>query len=79
VAEIEEVEEDGQERVVLGRMEDTFAGFSWTGAEPEGVGDLHEAESYGAVWEGDELVTYELGSLTRQFENAGDNWLEDND
>lgn len=74
-----EVEESDQERVVLGKKEDTFAGFSWTGSEPEGMSDLHEAESYGAVWEGDELVTYDLGSLTRQFENAGDNWLEDND
>lgn len=72
-------EGETDERVLLGQKEDTFAGFSWTGAEPEGLSDPDEAVEMGAVWEGDELVTYDLGGLTRQFEHSDDGWLEDND
>lgn len=36
IEEVEEVDEGDQERVVLGRKEDTFAGFSWTGPSPKG-------------------------------------------
>ncbi len=73
------VEED-QERVVLGQREDTFAGFSWTGAEPEGLSDPEEAEEYGAVCEGDELVTYNLDALTGEFQSASEEqFLEDVD
>lgn len=60
------------DRVVLGVKEDTFAGFSWSGAEPEGLYDPEMAEELGAVWEGDELVTYDLGTLEAEFTNASE-------
>jgi len=74
-----EIEEEDESRVVLGQREDTFAGFRWTGAEPEGLSDPEEAEAMGAIWEDGELVTYDLPSLNRQYEHSGEGWLEDND
>ncbi|MDQ3569658.1 MAG: hypothetical protein M3396_03375 [Actinomycetota bacterium] len=68
------------ERVVLGRKDDsTWVGFQWTGQEPEELTDPDEAEAMGAVWEEDELVTYDLPALFRQAKQSGDYWLEDND
>ncbi len=70
---------DMSDRVVLGRRTDTFAGFEWTGAEPEGMNDPSVAETLGAQWEGEELVTYELDELRHTFEHYGDDWLPDSD
>ena len=67
-------------RVVLGRRDDTtMVGFQWTGAEPEGLYEPYEAESLGAVWEGDELVTYNLGHLVHRFGHDIDGYTEDVD
>ena len=68
------------ERVVLGRRDDTtMVGFQWTGAEPEGLFAPYEAESLGAVWEGDELVTYNLGHLAHCFGHDIDGYMEEVD
>jgi len=67
-------------RVVLGRRDDTtMVGFQWTGAEPEGLNEPYEAESLGAVWEGDDLVTYNLDHLVHGFGHAVDGYMEDVD
>ena len=74
--------EDGgdQERVVLGRKDDsTWVGFQWTDDAPQGLGEPEEAEELGAVWEGDELVTYELESLKGQVHHLDEEYLEDVD
>ncbi|MDQ3659867.1 MAG: hypothetical protein M3454_02160 [Actinomycetota bacterium] len=68
------------ERVVLGRRDDsTMVGFQWTGAEPEGLNEPSEAENLGALWEGDELVTYSLGHLAHRFGHDSDGYMEDVD
>ena len=68
------------ERIVLGRRDDTtMVGFQWTGAEPEGLNEPYEAEGLGAVWEGDELVTYNLGHLVHRFGHDIDGYMEDVD
>ena len=73
-------EEDTEERVVLGRKDDsTWVGFQWTDAVPENVEEPGVAEEYGAVWEGEELVTYDLDALRRQAEHSDDGYLEDVD
>jgi hypothetical protein len=43
------------------------------------MSDPEEAEAYGAIWEGEELVTYDLGALSRQFEHSDEGYIEDND
>lgn len=68
------------ERVVLGRRApDTFAGFQWTGAEPDGMYRFEGVEELGAVWEGEELVTYDLEELRHRFEHGSDRWMSDSD
>jgi hypothetical protein len=70
----------GQERVVLARKApDTMVGFQWTGAEPEGLADPDEAVAIGAVWEGEELVCYNLQNFEHAYEHYSDEWLEDSD
>ncbi|MGH7426601.1 MAG: hypothetical protein ACREJP_10615 [Candidatus Methylomirabilales bacterium] len=77
--EPQEVEERG-ERVVLGRKNPaTFARFQWTGAEPVGLDDIELAEDLGAEWEGDELVTYNLGAFRHAFAHAWDGYQYDPD
>lgn len=67
-------------RVVLGRRDPTtMVGFQWTGAEPEGLSEPEHAEMLGAVWEGDELVTYNLGHLLHRFGHDIDGFMEDVD
>ena len=67
-------------RVVLGRRtRDGWAGFRWTGAEPSEVYDPAQLEALGAVWEGEELVTYDLESLRHAFEHLADGWVADSD
>jgi hypothetical protein len=49
------------ERVVLARKDArTMVGFQWTGLEPAGLNESDFAVALGAVWEGDQLVTYNL-------------------
>ena len=56
-----------------------MVGFQWTGAEPEGLNEPYEAEGLGAVWEGDELVTYNLGHLVHRLGHDIDGYMEDVD
>ncbi len=67
------------ERVVLGRRERSMIGFRWSGNEPDDLNDQALAEELGAMWEGDELVTYDLASLVRQMSRMGDEYMFDND
>lgn len=67
------------ERVVLGRRENSMIGFRWSGAEPEALNDLQLAEECGAVWEGPELVTYNMASLEHQMQHLPDDYMSDND
>ncbi|MBA2312536.1 MAG: hypothetical protein H0V97_07020 [Actinobacteria bacterium] len=39
----------------------------------------YEGESLGAVWEGDDLVTYNLGHLIHRFGHDVDGYMEDVD
>ena len=69
------------DRVVLGRKGETsMVRIRWTDAAPEGLNEISDAEELGAVWEGKELVTYDLTSLCDLFEyyTKGE-WLPDND
>jgi hypothetical protein len=67
-------------RVVLGRKERGMVKFRWSGAEPSGMFDTELAETLGARWEGDELVTYDLEGLHALYEyHQGDDYLIDND
>lgn len=66
-------------RVVLGRRSDDWAGFRWTGAEPDGMYDPEQAIALGARWEGDELVTYDAEGLRHAFERLADPWVPDQD
>ena len=68
------------ERVVLGRKTPMgFVKFQWTGEEPEGLSEVGFAESLGAVWEDDELVTYHLDGLKHNYQHWADQFLEDSD
>jgi aryl carrier-like protein len=46
---------------------------------PQELADPEEAEELGAVWEGEELVTYGLDSLRHQVEHLEDDYMEDVD
>lgn len=67
-------------RTVLARRERSMIGWRWTGEEPDGLTDIDMAEQFGARWEGDELVHYDMESLEWQLEQyeAG-GYLIDND
>jgi hypothetical protein len=68
------------ERVVLGRKTpDGMVRFQWTGAEPEGMSSTEFAESCGAVWEDDELVTFNLLAFRHNYQHSEDGFLEDSD
>lgn len=65
---------------MLGRNEpSSFVGFQWTGAEPEGLSSIEQAQALGAVWDGDELVTYDLENFRHNWQHTDDQWLEDSD
>lgn len=66
------------ERVVLGHRDSGWAGFQWSGEEAEGMFEPEEAE-VGAKWEGDELVTYDLTALRRNYAASDEEWLPDSD
>lgn len=55
-----------------------MVGFRWSGAEPKDLNDLDLALELGATWEGDELVTHDMGSLVWQMEHMGDDYMIDN-
>ncbi|MEJ7765151.1 MAG: hypothetical protein WKF86_06615 [Acidimicrobiales bacterium] len=67
------------ERIVLARKTGTMTGYRWTGDEPKDLNDLALALDFGATWEGDELVTYDMSSLIWQMEHMGDDFMIDND
>ena len=68
------------DRVVLAvKCPRTIAGFQWTGREPAGLDDLAFAEALGAVFEGDELATYDLAGFNHAFEHYRDEYLTDPD
>lgn len=68
------------DRIVLARKERSMVKYRWTGAQPPGLNDLEVAENLGAIWEGAELVTYDLPGLTELFEYyEGNEYLPDND
>ncbi len=67
------------ERVVLGRKENSTIGFRWSGAEPEGLDDVGMEVEFGAVREGDELVSYDMDALKFQIDRLDEQYLEDND
>jgi hypothetical protein len=69
------------DRVVLGRKGGTsMVKIRWSEEAPEGLYEISDAEELGAVWEGDELVTYDLKSFCDLFEYYTNNeWLPDND
>lgn len=55
-------------------------GFRWSGDEPESLNDLELALEFGAIWEGDELVTYDMDSLRWQMAHTTDDeYMIDND
>ncbi len=73
-------EGDNDGRVVLGHKEDTFAGFTWTGAEPEGLSRPGGGRGVRRDVGGYELVTYNLDALTGEFQRASEEqYLEDDD
>ena len=67
-------------RIVLARSENSMVGWRWTGDEPDELNDLDLALQFGAVWEGDELVHYDMEALQWQVDayNAGE-YMTDND
>lgn len=67
------------ERVVLAHRTSGFVPFQWTDEAPEGLDDDEVAVAYGARWEGDELVTYDLGGLRLGVASEEDDFLNDND
>jgi hypothetical protein len=56
-----------------------MVGFQWTGKEPVGLNEADFALALGAVWEGDQLVTYNLDAFTHAFEHYTDEYLTDPD
>ncbi len=68
------------ERVVLGKKERSMVGFRWSGKEPGALNDIEMAEKFGAIWEDDELVHYDMNSLNWQVEHyEEDDFMVDND
>lgn len=55
-------------------------GWRWTGDEPDELSDIDLAERFGAIWEGDELVHYDMESLEWQIaQHQSGDYLIDND
>jgi hypothetical protein len=69
------------ERVVLGRKgSSSMVKIRWTDKVPSSINDVGDAEEMGAVWEGDELVTYDFDGFLEQlaFFESND-YMIDND
>jgi hypothetical protein len=69
------------ERVVLGRKGgSSMVKIRWTEKAPSSINDVSDAEEMGAIWEGDELVTYDLEGFMEQVEFFESNdYMIDND
>lgn len=68
------------ERTVLARRENSMIGWRWSGNEPSELTDLETAEQFGAVWEDDELVHYDMEGLRFQLQQLeGGDFMIDND
>jgi hypothetical protein len=68
------------ERIVLARRTpEGMVKFQWTGAEPPGLDSIDFAEQIGAIWEGNELVTYNMQHLLHNYGHWADEFLEDSD
>ena len=69
------------ERVVLGRKgTSSMVKVRWTEAAPDALNDVGDAEELGALWEGDELVTYDIESFRDLFTYYENNeYQSDND
>ena len=67
--------------MVLGRKGDSsMVKIRWTDSAPQALYEVSDAEELGAIWEGNELVTYDLAGFCDLFEYYADNtWLPDND
>ncbi|HEX7275943.1 MAG TPA: hypothetical protein VF244_01080 [Acidimicrobiales bacterium] len=69
------------DRVVLGRRgSSSMVKVHWTEAAPQALYEVGDAEELGAVWEGDELVTYDHEGFCELFAYYESNtYLPDND
>jgi len=69
------------DRVVLGRRGETsMVKVRWTEAAPQALYEVEDAEELGAVWEGNELVVYDIEGFCDLFEYYSSNtYLPDND
>ncbi len=69
------------ERVVLGRKgASSMIKIRWTDKIPGNINDVSDAEEMGAVWEGDELVTYDMDGFLEQYAFYESNdYMIDND
>lgn len=68
------------QRVLLGtRDPSSWRGFRWTGDQPASLKDEQMAVDFGAVWEGDELVTYDLPAMAHLVDHLEEPWLPDSD
>ena len=67
--------------MVLGRKGATsMVKIRWTDEAPQELNDIEEAEELGAVWEGPELVVYDLpGFIDLYAYYTKNEWLPDND
>lgn len=67
------------ERIVLAHRTSGFVPFQWTDEAPEGLNDEDVALAYGARWEDDELVTYDMAGLRLGVGSEEDDFINDND
>jgi len=71
-----------KERIVLGRKgHSSMVPVRWTSDCPDELDDIETAEYVGAVWEGDELVTYDMAGLREllAYQTGSGDYLIDND
>ena len=69
----------GQRVVLAQRTPDAMVELQWTGNEPVGLNDVRQALVLGAIWEGDELVTYNYRQFSHSYQHWVDEFLEDDD
>ena len=69
------------DRVVLARKgTSSMVKIRWTEQAPSSLSSTDDAEEMGAKWEGDELVTYDLGEFMEQMAfYESDDYMIDND
>ena len=67
-------------RTVLGRRtEEAMVPFQWVRTAPAALYEPDVAIGLGAVWEGDELVTYDLAPLEHSLAHLHEQFMEDPD